>query len=307
MGLYYNGEEYIIFSPLDFDTAYKYGDHSWCINREPQYFYGDEYKASYGGVIQCINKINSYKNLAIQIDNINSIYSYDYEETPLEITIWDANNDHIYNGTYDDFKHELSKWCEKYNITSIREILDVLDKIEKNGIDPDTYIGDSLDNMWDNFNPNFDETLEWAIKNKKVNDLLCYIINEGDSDIYNAVSDMFLENENSINKQIVVDILSINLDANFYIKKYNLNIDTNKKSPREIWQQIYDMIGVEEVIKLLNKTDIVHLLDEETSKIYLEYLSELVDLDKIDYKDFIDLDINKNFEDWKTFQKMLKY
>lgn len=66
------------------------------------------------------------------------------------------------------------------------------------------------------------------------------------------------------------------------------------------------MIGVEEVIKLLNKTDIVHLLDEETSKIYLEYLSELVDLDKIDYKDFIDLDINKNFEDWKTFQKMLK-
>jgi len=348
LGLYYDGEEYIIFSPLDFDTAYKYGDHDWCINREPQYFYDKNYRASAGGVVQCINKINSSKNLAIQITNLSDFWGYDRfnhitadkSTKNLEIDIWDANDESIYKGDYeDDFKPTLKEWSNDFNITAVQEIIEILDKIQQDGIDPDTYYGELYDDMWYNFNPTFEQAYDWAKKENEIYSLLEHIINNCSNEIYDFVENLFL-NTNNFNETAVVDVLSTNLDHQKYLKKYNLEY-TGQKIPRMIWEFIVknipnkDVISIiknelllndyiEKMIKLkkINNSqqislkfennkfkddvlDIISKMKYEEIELIVEALSQFTDLNEISYTDFVSIDPNNSFEEWQTFNSML--
>lgn len=337
LGLYYDGIEYVIFSPLNFDAAYKYGDHSWCINREPKYFYDSKYKASYGGVIQCINKIDESKNLAVQINNIKDVYNYDVKDAKLDITIYDINDEIIYKGSYDNFKTEpfLSHWCKDHNITAIKEIIGVLDSIEKEGIDVDKYNGEDINTMWEYFNPTFNDAFGYAIERGIVNELLEHII-DNYPEVLEEIKEIFI----NIDRRKAVDILSSNVNYKNYIDKYRIIIDKNK-SPREIWQKICDKMSNEEIVNIIidedllneyinsflqeennynqlkifdnfnNKLDnaiekFISKIDDSTAIKLLNYLQNKIDLDNISYKDFVVLNIS-NYEDWNLFISMLYY
>lgn len=346
LGLYYDGEEYIIFSPLDFDTAYKYGDHAWCINREPQYFYDKNYRASGGGVVQCINKINSSKNLAIQITNLGDFWGYDTPTENLEIEIWDANDESIYSGDYEeDFKPILKEWSNDFNITAIQEIIEVLNKIQQDGIEPDTYFAELYDDMWYNFNPTFEQSYEWAKNKKQINSLLQHIVRNCDLKMYDTIEKiLFINSDSDFAETIIIDLLSANLDYQKYLKKYGLEY-TGQKTPRMVWEFIVKNIPNEETITLIKKEeliedyiqklinfkksdniqqmklkfeslqyknedaiiDIIDKMTEEDSNLILEALSQYTDLDNISYNDFVSLDPNNSFEDWQTFKSMLVY
>lgn len=343
LGLYYDGEEYIIFSPLDFDTAYKYGDHDWCINREPQYFYSESYRASGGGVVQCINKFNSNKNLAIQITNLGDFLGYDTPMENLRIEIWNSNDESIYSGNYEeDFKPILKEWSEHFNITAIQEIIEVLDKIQQDGIDPETYYAELYNDMWYNFNPTFEQAYEWAKDKKQINSLLYYIVINCDLKTYDIIEKILINSDLGFNETIIIDVLSANLDYQKYLKKYGLEY-TGQKTPRMIWEFIVKNIPNEEIITLIKKEkliedytkrlmkfkksnnnqqmklkfeslqykdiiiDIIDKMTEEDSNLILEELSQYTNLDDISYNDFVSLDPNNSFEDWQTFKSMLVY
>lgn len=172
--IYLDGDEYLIFSPYDFETARAYGDQSWCTNRDPEQFYGNTHKASFGGVIQCINKFDFNKNLAIEIINI-----LDYVngiETEMEIAIWDTRDETIYEGTLNELKEMILKLMyEKFNLT---EIIEVLSDIEKNGIDISNFDATLMDELKENFSCTIAEYLTFLSYVERYSELNYFIQRE---------------------------------------------------------------------------------------------------------------------------------
>jgi len=94
-----NGEEWFVFIAKNIEGGKTWGDSAWCINRQPTHFFDEDYGALYGGVIQCINKIDYKKNMAIQID-IDS----DKVVWKQDVKIWDQEDNDVYDGILNDLE-----------------------------------------------------------------------------------------------------------------------------------------------------------------------------------------------------------
>jgi hypothetical protein len=286
--IYLDGEEYFIFSPKTFDIANKYGDHSWCVNREFEHFINDEYGANIGHVVQFINKFNSKKNFAIQ---------YEAFDGPNDFDIWNSDDDSIYSDCLSELKEYLNENnCFPYGINNCLYLMkdefhpEIISSIENGGkifeaeyysieyLIKNTFLDlDKLIKIQNNFTINIynDEILTYIldqvedfniIGQKNIIIQFIKFIIKINFNLLKRKFDIF----NIYSKSDIVDIFLSYLPFESYLKKYNISYNP-KKSIYELWLMIYDKLSnneIEEII--LNNEKIYNLyLNNEINKIWV--------------------------------------
>jgi len=87
--IHINNDEWLIFTPLEFDVAEEYGHNnpsvgsSWCVCYESNYFY--DYFCPDGGITMIINKFDEKKNLALEKTSEGKVLLWDYKDQSGEI------------------------------------------------------------------------------------------------------------------------------------------------------------------------------------------------------------------------------
>jgi len=90
--VYVNNEEWVIFTPYEYEVAEEFGHvdprqgRSWCVCYDEKYF--KEYFCPDGGIRMIINKFDETKNLALQIEKYGDITVWDYkDESVLDFSV----------------------------------------------------------------------------------------------------------------------------------------------------------------------------------------------------------------------------
>lgn len=263
--IYLDGEEYIIFSPYDFNEAHKYGDHTWCINRNPKYFHDINYKAYQGGVIQCINKIDANKNIAVVIENIDDFWSY-YEQPEkfMLVTLWDSNDDNFFKGEIIDMIDDEHGKLKKYS--AIDEIIGVLEEIEENGLDHEAFYGLSWVDLFYNFSCSIEDALDFIYENDLYDEDIIYEIISGLNEdflkkILNYLSKLGIYHHDISDVDIqdnidnIIHTLSLSLMPDEYLKKFNLDYK-GANIPISKWEFIVKNISDKDIIKIFKDNDL---------------------------------------------------
>jgi len=81
--IHVNNNEWLIFTPYSFSVAEEYGHNdrggkNWCVCYDKDYFY--EYFCPDGAITMIINKLDYKKDIALQKDNNEHIYIWDYND-----------------------------------------------------------------------------------------------------------------------------------------------------------------------------------------------------------------------------------
>jgi len=134
-----NNEEWLIFTPKDFSVANQYGHNNrggsnWCVSYGEDFF--NEYFCPDGGILMVINKLNSEKDFALQLDDSND-----------EVILWNYNDEHTIEFYLSDFNRGKNDKFINY-LKDEKDYEFVVDYFENNEIKIPTANLDDARNMW---------------------------------------------------------------------------------------------------------------------------------------------------------------
>jgi len=128
--VYHNGAEWLVFQPFTYETSQfankKNREKNWCTTYDEGQF--QNYLGEKGGLLYCINKLDSTQDMAFQLRPNESIIPYDYN---------DQEQRTLYS--FYDMKEEFDEDSEIYQILDEVEHEVDFPQIDKNQLKEDVY------------------------------------------------------------------------------------------------------------------------------------------------------------------------